>query len=147
MLAEISRRSKKDPALSSVQRQLCTTYGVDNDSGGIRRILHGKPKLNIHGYVTKEFAFHSNETDFVILLPGHVIAGTHMDVFVGQAMGGNGLNRFRFGFFLRGQAITVEHVEKIGVATGIELVGPFQLDAALLEQVSQYPVGNGRPNL
>ena len=70
-----------------------------------------------------------------------------MDIVVDQPLGGNGLNGFRFGFFLRGQAMSVEHIEKISVASGIELVGPFQLDTTLLEQVGQDAVGNGRPNL
>ena len=70
-----------------------------------------------------------------------------MDVVVGQTLGGDGLNRFRFGFFLRGQAMVVEHVEKIGIAAGIELVGSFQLDATLIEQVGQNAVSDGGPHL
>ena len=43
--------------------------------------------------------------------------------------------------------MSVEHIEKIGVAAGIELVGSFQLDTTLLEQVGQDAGGNGSPNL
>jgi len=133
--------------LPPVQRQFSTTYGVDDDSSRIRRILHGKPQLNIHGHIAEEFAFHPNKTDFIVFLPRHIITGANMDIVVDQPLGGNGLNGFRFGFFLRGQAMSVEHIEKISVAAGIELVSPFQLDTTLLEQVGQYAVGNGRPNL
>ena len=96
-------------------------------------ILYGKPKLNIHGYIAEEFAFHPNKTDFIIFLPRHIITGANMDIAVEQPLGGNGLNGFRFGFFLRGQAMSAEHIEKISVASRIELVGPFQLDTTLLE--------------
>lgn len=49
-----------------------------------------------------------------------------MDVSIVQTPGGHGLNNLCLGFFLRGQPATAGHVKEIGVATGIELVGPFK---------------------
>ncbi len=39
--------------------------------------------------------------------------------------------------------MAVQHVEKVGVAASIELVGTLQLDPTFGEQVSQNAVGNG----
>ncbi len=41
----------------------------------------------------------------------------------------------------------LEHVEKIGIAPGIELVRALQLDAALLEKIGQDAVGDGGAHL
>ncbi len=41
----------------------------------------------------------------------------------------------------------VRHVEEVGVAAGVELVGAVQLDAALGEQVGQHAVDDGRAQL
>jgi hypothetical protein len=41
----------------------------------------------------------------------------------------------------------VRHVEKVGIAAGVKLVGALQLDAALREQISQHAVDDRRPQL
>ena len=70
-----------------------------------------------------------------------------MNVLVIQPLSRDRLNSFRFRLLLRGETAPIEHVEKIGIPSGVELVGAFQLDAALLEEIGEHPVGDGRPKL
>jgi len=64
-----------------------------------------------------------------------------------QTAGGHRLHRLGLGYLFGRQTVTVQHIEKVGVAAGIELVGALQLDPAFRKQVSQYAVGNGCPQL
>ncbi len=41
----------------------------------------------------------------------------------------------------------VEHVKKIGIAPGIELVSALQLDATFFEQIGQYAMSDGSAHL
>src|SRR3546814_14565641 len=43
--------------------------------------------------------------------------------------------------------LAVGHVEEVGVSAGVELIGPVQTHAALVEQVGQHPVDNRRAKL
>src|SRR5690606_35335665 len=53
------------------------------------------------------------------------------------------LNRLGLGGALGRQPLPVEHVHKVGVTTGVELIGPLQAYTATGEQVCQHPVSNG----
>lgn len=70
-----------------------------------------------------------------------------MDVFIAQTPGGYGLNSLCLGYFLGGKATAAEHVEEIGVATGIELISTLQLDATFLEQIGQRAANDGCAHL
>ena len=59
-------------------------------------------------------------------------------------VGGDGL---RLGDLLRLQALALEHVHEVHVAADVELVGAVEDDAAVLEQLGQHAVGDGRADL
>ena len=65
-----------------------------------------------------------------------------MDVFVGQSCADDRLDRFGFGSLLRGKPVSVEHVQEIGVATGVELIGAFDFYATLPKEIDNGPVQN-----
>ena len=49
--------------------------------------------------------------------------------------------------FFDSQPLALEHVQEVGVAAEIELVGAVEPDAALAEQVGQHAVDDGRADL
>ena len=57
------------------------------------------------------------------------------------------LDRFGLGELLRLQAPAFQHVEEIGVATGVELIGTLQADAAIGEQASEAAMNDGGADL
>ena len=57
------------------------------------------------------------------------------------------LHRFGLGRFLRGEPAAVEHVEKIGVPAGVQLIGALDFHAALAEEIDDRAMQNGRAQL
>ena len=49
--------------------------------------------------------------------------------------------------FLRLQALALEHVEEVGVAADVELVGALELDAALAHEAREHAVDDGGADL
>jgi len=79
--------------------------------------------------------------------PGHVIAGPHVDVGVADRVVQLAGDRPRLGKLLRFQALALQHVQEVGVAAEVELVGVVQPHAAVAEQVGQHAVADRRPEL
>ena len=48
------------------------------------------------------------------------------------------------GDFLGFEAVALKHIQEVGVSAYVQLHGAFQLDAAILEQLRQHTVHNGR---
>src|SRR5690606_16167946 len=80
MLAEVRGRRLQNAALLALQGQFGAADHIDGDTGRVGRIFHRKSQLQIHGHVAEERAFHAQEADLVVLLPGDVVRRTHMDV-------------------------------------------------------------------
>ncbi len=133
-----------DPAVESHFR---AANRINRDTGRIRRILDREPHLEIHGDIAEEPALHADKANLVVVLPRNVVAGANMDVVGLHAGGGHGLNGFGLGLFLARESIVVEHIEKIRVSAGIELIGPLQLDTPFRKQIGQGSVGNRGPEL
>src|SRR5439155_4039343 len=93
------------------------------------------------------FSFNTDEGDFVVELPRNVIARADVNVFIGQTLVHDRLDGFSLGSFLRGQPGPAEHVQKIGVATGVELISALDLDAAFPEKIDNGAVKHGRAEL
>ena len=94
------------------------------------------------GTSPEELTFHANEADLVVFLPWNVVTGANVDLTIGQSDPRHRLDRFGLGFLLGCQSVAVEHVQKISVSAGVELISAFQFDAAFLEQIHQGTMGN-----
>ena len=70
-----------------------------------------------------------------------------MDVVVADLSLELRLDAVRLGDLLGGQPLTFEHVQEVGVSAKVQLIGPFQPDAAVLEQPGQDPVHDGGAHL
>jgi len=70
-----------------------------------------------------------------------------MDVLALKALFGLRLHGFGLGFFFGLQPAAVQHVEEVGIAAGIQLVGLLQFDAPSLEKMGHDPVDHGGAHL
>jgi len=86
----------EEAPLTSVQGQFGTADGIDNHTGRVGGILNRQPKLQIHGHITEQLALHADETNLVVVLPGHIITGADMNVLVYQALRRYGLHGLGF---------------------------------------------------
>src|SRR6266446_2383000 len=123
MLGEIGGGGMQYAADAAIERKFATTDGIDRHAGRVRGIFDGKLQVNFHRYVAEEPAFHANKGNFVIELPRHVIAWADVNILVRQTLAGHRLHRFSFRSFLGREPGAIEHVQEIGVTTGVQLVG------------------------
>ena len=70
-----------------------------------------------------------------------------MDVLVRQPFGGHRLHGLRLADLLGLEPVPGGHVEEVGIAAGVELIGPIELDPALGEQVGQHAMDDGGADL
>ena len=119
MFAVIGRRGFQDPPDVSVGGQLAQADAIDGSTGGIGRVLHRESQLYIHGHIAENPAFHANETYFLVIEPGHIVAGGDMDASVLEFFPHNSLNSGCFGRLFLMDPLSVQHIEKIRVAAGI----------------------------
>ena len=92
-------------------------------------------------------AFQADIGPLAVGQPRHVVARADMDVVGCERhveLAGDGL---RLGDLLGLQPLALEHVQEIGVAAEIELIGAVERDAALAEQVGQHAVDDGGAHL
>ena len=135
MFREIGGGRMQHAADAAIERKLAATDGVDRHAGGVWRIFDRKFHIDFHRHIAEEPAFYANKSNLVVELPWHVIARADMNIFVGQPLADDRLHRFGLRSFLRGQPGAIEHVQEIGVAAGVQLIGPDNFDAALAEEI------------
>src|SRR5207245_11177830 len=80
-------------------------------------------------------------------LPRNVIARADVNVFVGQTFVHDRLDSFGLGRFLRVRPGLAEHVQKIGVAAGVELIGALDFHAAFPEKIDNRAMKHSRAQL
>ena len=81
------------------------------------------------------------------MLPGNVVGRTDVDVRVVEPLVELRLDGFGLGKLLRLEPLALQHVEEVGVAGGVELVGPVEGHAAVGEQPRQRAMHDGRADL
>ena len=69
----------------------------------------------------------------------HLVTAHRVSKLAGDSLG--------FGDFLRLEALSLEHVEEIGIPAKVELIGPIQFDATLSKKVSKHAMNNRRADL
>ena len=70
-----------------------------------------------------------------------------MDVFIVKGVGKLAYYCLGLRYLFRREPIPFHHIEKIGVATKIELISPIDCDTALPEQIRQCAMDNRRSHL
>ena len=120
---------------------------VDDDAGAVGRILDREAHLELDRGAAEPAPFHADEGDLVIVLPGHIVGRADMDVARGETPVQLRLDGFRLGDLLRTQPVQGLHVEEVGVAAGVQLVGAVERVAPVPEQARHQPVGDGGAHL
>ena len=101
----------------------------------------------LSGTPPKVGALEADIGPFAVGQPRHVVARADMDVVGRQRhveLAGDGL---RLGDLLRFQPLPLQHIQEIGVAAEIELVGAIDAYAALAEQIGKHAVDDGGADL
>src|SRR5438105_2594083 len=140
MLREKGGGGMQRTAFAAIERQFAAADRINRHASGVRGVLHGKFYIEFHRYVAEKFSLDPNETNLVVVLPRNVIARADVNVVIGQARADDRLHRLGLGGFLRGEPAPIQHVEEIGVAAGIELIGAFDFYAALAEEIDDGAV-------
>ena len=147
MLHRIGGDRKERACNSPFAGNLAASDGINGHPAAVGRILDREPHFEVQRDFSKPSSFHPEKTDLVVILPGDIIGRTDVDILRLQRNTQLGLNRFGFGDPFVLQPIPVEHVEKIGIATRIDLVGSVQPHPAVFKEFCQDPMDDGRAHL
>src|SRR5699024_8795357 len=146
-LHEVGGGGDEGPADAAVEADLGCADGVDDDAGGVRGVPDLELVLQGHGSVAGVAALEADEGPFAVVEACDVVAGSDVDIAIGQLgarIRGHGLGLRNL---LRLEALAFEHVLEVHVAADVELVGAVEDDAAVLEQLRHHTVGDGRTDL
>jgi hypothetical protein len=146
-LHEIAAGAGQGTGDAAIERQLGATHGVDHHPGGIGRIPDLQLELGVERDATEGGALHPDVGPFPVGEPRHMIARSDMDIRGFERNIELAGNRLRLGDLLGFQPLTFQHVEKVGVAAEIQLVGAVDAHAALPEEIGEQPVNDGRADL
>src|SRR5436305_4852954 len=130
-----------------VERELRHPHRVDHDSGGVWRVPDLELQLDVERDVTERGALHPDVCPFPVAQPRHVVGRPDMDVLRAAVVVEHRRHGVRLRDLLRLQALTLEHVEEVGVPADVELHRPVELDAAFAEQRCQHTVRDRRADL
>ena len=147
MLAEVCRWTDQGPAFTALQRDFAATDRIHHAGGRVRAVFHRQAQFQVHGNIAPLVAFQTQEAQLVVLLPGNIVRGANVDILVLKTGGQHGLHRFGLGRLLAAQTLTVQHVHKVGVAAGVQLIGALHIDAARAKQAGQHAVDDGGADL
>jgi hypothetical protein len=116
---------------------LAASDRIDGHSTAIRRILHREPQLKVQRDFSKPPSFHSEEADLIVILPGDIIGRADVNILWLQWDGQLGLNRLCFGDPFVPQTISIKHVEEVGIAACVNLIGSVQSHPPIFEEFRQ----------
>jgi len=146
-LHEIGGGSIEGAADAAVEGQLDTAHRVDNHTGGIGGIPHFELGFQVEGHLAESGAFHTDVAPLAVGQPRHVVAGANVDVVGGQLVRQHAGDGAGLGDLLGLETLALEHVEEVGVAAEVELVGVGEAHAAIDEQAGEHAVQDGGADL
>ena len=132
---------------SRVAGQFAAADGVDHHAAELGESSTLSRSSRSIGTPPKPVALDPQEADLVVLLKRHKVAGTDVDAVGFERHFKLALHGFGLADFLAGQAVAAEHVQKVGVPAGVELIGAVDFHAALVEEPGQGAMGNGGADL
>ena len=130
-----------------VKGQLAAAHGIDHDAGRVGRIVDLELELHIERNVAEALAFQPDQRPLAVLQPGHVVAGSDVHVVGADVVVELRGHRACLGDLLGHQPLALEHVEKVGVTTEVELVGAVEAHATLAIKARQSAVHDGGSHL
>src|SRR6476646_9401440 len=79
--------------------------------------------------------------------PRHVVGGPDVNLVIGQLVAHDRGDRVGLGDLLRVEPLALEHVVEVHVAADVELAGPLQPHAAVMEEAGELAMDDRRPDL
>lgn len=140
---EVAGRSGEGSGDAAIHGNFSAADGIDDYPGGVGRIPDFEFHFAIEGDVPEGGAFHADVAPFAVGEPWDVIAGADVAILVSKTvveLAGDGVG---FRDFLGFEAFALEHVQEIGVAAKVELVGAIEADTAFAEKISEDAMGDG----
>src|SRR5438128_3886400 len=147
VLHQVGGHAQEGAADLPISRHAAAADGVDHAARGVGAVLDRQPELELDGRVGEAAALDAEETDLVVALAGDVVARTDVDAVARERGGEHALHRLGLRAPLGAGARVVQHVEEVRVAAGVQLVRPVEHDAAIVEQLGQHAMNDGRPEL
>src|SRR5437867_968821 len=146
-LHQVRRGSEERALEASIHGDLARADGIDDHPGRVGRVPHLELELDVDGLVTEGAALQANMRPLAVVEPRHVVAGSDVYVVGGYVVGELRADGVGLGDLLGGEARALEHVQEVGVAPDIELARVLHVDAAVHEELGQYPVDDGGAHL
>ena len=126
-LHEVAAGALERAGEAAVEADLGAAHGVDDDAGAVRRVDHLELELDVERHVAEGAALHADVGPLAVVEPLDVVAGADVHVVgahVVVELAGDGVG---LADLLGLEALALEHVEEVGVAADVELVGALEL--------------------
>ncbi len=95
-------------------------------------------ELEVERHVSVGRALHADVAPLAVLQPRHVVGRADVNVLVVDLVVDHRGDRVRLADLLRLEPLALQHVEEVGVAAEVQLVGAVDPDAAVHEQAGQH---------
>src|ERR1019366_4055084 len=132
---------------ATVLGDLCCTDAVDDDASRVGGVPDLELLLEVEWLVAERAALETDVGPLAVIKPLDVVAWADVDVALAKVVGQVGRDGLRLGDLLGLQAVALEHVLEVHVATDIELVRAVQNDAAIFEELGHDAVGDSCTDL
>src|SRR3990170_5722791 len=141
-LHEVRARRDQRAGQAAIEAQLCAADGIGDDNGAVGRVPDLELELHVEGDVAVGGALHADVALLSVPEPRHVVRRADVHVVVGDLVVDHRCDRVRLADLLRLQALALEHVQEVGVAAEVQLVGAVDLHPAVHEEARQHAVGD-----
>src|SRR5437867_5004461 len=146
-LHEVRARPLEGSADAAVQRQFGAAHRVNDDARRVGGVYDLELELDVERHVAERTSLEADVGPLPVVEPGHVVRRPDVHVVLADVVVELGRDRARLRDLLRHQPLPLQHVQEVGVAAEVELVGALELDAAITEQAGQHSVDDGRADL
>src|SRR5205809_4936296 len=137
-LHEVRRRRDDRASEAPIERELAAAYCVDHDAGAVRRVPDLQLDLRIQRDVAERRSLHTDVAPLAVEKPRNVVGWADVDVLRVERVVEHARHRVRLADLLRFETLALEHVEKVGVASEVELIGPIESHAAIHEEPREH---------
>ena len=139
-LHEVARRRDERALQAAIEAQLQAADGVGDDAGAVGAVPDLELELGVERHVTVGRALHADVAPLAVEQPRHVVARADVDVVRVELVVEHRGDGVGLADLLGLEALALEHVQEVGVAAEVELVGAVEADAAIHEQAGQHAV-------
>ena len=137
-LHEVRAGGNQRTGQAAVEPELRAADRIGDDAGAVRRVPDLELELEVERHVAVGRALHADVAPLAVLEPRHVVGWADVDVLVLDLVVDHAGDRVRLADLLRLQPLALEHVQEVGVAAEVQLVGAVDPHAAVHEEARQH---------